>query len=79
MQYIEYNINFLTFLVLQRVLPWYKIKGCKKEKQVRTPNMVFVVASHYQSLQIVVSVALTSMSVRYSQGTFTHIVAAIVA
>ena len=43
--------------MLHRVLAWYKIKGCKKEKQrraARIPNVVFVVASHYQSLQIVI-------------------------
>ena len=55
---VYFNITSISprFVLLHRVLAWYKIKGLKEKQRqaARTPNVFFVVASHYQSLQIVV-------------------------
>ena len=80
------NLSPLKTTALRKVISFSDISAVNfillslKEKQrqaPRTPNVVFLVASHYQSFQIM-SFALKSMSFRYS-GAFTHIVVTTVA
>ena len=55
---VYFNITSTSphFVLLHMALAWYKLND-RKEKQrqaARTPNVFLVIASHYQSLQIVV-------------------------